>query len=319
MKKTLTGILSLFLLLYILCFPSQAAASALDGLLLWFNQLVPALLPCMILTQLLWQSGILDHFGNRSRERGKLTSLSGNGLYIAILGLICGCPVGAGLIADFYRSRRISRNEALQLLCFSSQLSPAFLTGYVAGNCFSHPFFQRLLLISYYMSLVILVCLVRIFYKRIPDKTYTLSRQPSESITVKEASQTPSQTGNLDTSIANSLYTLLHIGGYIVLFSVLADGFRYLSPLPSKANCIVLGSVEISTGLQPLYTLTLSPLIKAVLVNCLCAFGGLCGLMQVRSVLTGSTLPMRVYATAKVAQAVITAVCTAVLFLFFVL
>lgn len=313
MKKTLTGLLSLGLLLYILCFPVQAAASALDGLLLWFNQLVPALLPCMILTQLLWQSGILDHFGNRSRNRGKLTGLSGNGLYIAILGLLCGCPVGAGLIADFYQSRRISRHEALQLLCFSSQLSPAFLTGYVAGSCFSRPSFQRLLLISYYMSLVILVCFVRIFYSR------RIDRQPSGSVTAKEASQTPSETGNLDTSITNSLYTLLHIGGYVVLFSVLADGFRYLSPLPSKANCIVLGSVEISTGLQPLYTLTLSPLIKAVLVNCLCAFGGLCGLIQVRSVLRGSTLPMHVYATAKVAQAVITAVCTAILFLFFVL
>ena len=44
MKQVLTGILTVLMLLFVLCFPQLAIEGATEGLLLWFNQLVPALL-----------------------------------------------------------------------------------------------------------------------------------------------------------------------------------------------------------------------------------------------------------------------------------
>lgn len=312
MNQLLSGIFSLLMLLFVLCFPEQAIAGASNGLLIWSQQLVPALLPCMILTQLLLASGLLDRLGRRSASPGKLTGLSGNGLYILILGLLCGCPMGAKLTADFCRTNRLSRQEALRLLCISSQLSPAFLMDFAAYRCFSEPYLQKWLLISYYMSLCLYLLVVRFFFCR--PQTIT------ENLTQKEASkQSLRAERTLDTSIANSLRTTLYLGGYVILFSVVAGGFRYLSPLPSKADSIILGLIEITTGLEQLYDHVLPPLCKAILSNSLCAFGGICGLLQVNSVITDSFLPLSTYIAAKLAQTIFTAVCTAVLFLFFVL
>lgn len=321
MKKTLTGLFAVLSLLFVLCFPRQAMDGASEGLLLWFNQLIPALFPCMLLTQLLLASGLLDRLGTRCTAPGRLTGLSGNGLYVAILGMLCGCPMGAKLTADFYRTERIGRMEALRLLCFTSQLSPAFLIDFVAYNSFSDPLCQKLLLTSYYMSPGIMLLFVRFIF-RDPAKATALHANRisfSDAQQQKKASQIPEVQGNLDTSITNSISTIARLGGYIILFSVIASGFRYLSPLPTKANCIVLCTVEITTGIQQLQS-NLWPLLpKAVLLNSLCAFGGLCGMMQVQSVLRGSTLPLSVYIAAKLVQALLTAICTAVLFLFFVL
>ncbi len=324
MKKTLTGLFAVFSLLFVLCFPRQAMEGASEGLLLWFNQLIPALFPCMLLTQLLLASGLLDRLGTRCTAPGRFTGLSGNGLYVAILGMLCGCPMGAKLTADFYRTGRISRTEALRLLCFTSQLSPAFLIDFVAYNSFLDPLCRKLLLTSYYMSPGLMLLFVRCIFRN-PSKTATRQSKRIHQISFsdvqqqKEVSQIPEVQGNLDTSITNSLATIVHLGGYIILFSVIASGFRYLSPLPTKANCIALCTVEITTGIQQLQS-NLWPLLpKAVLLNSLCAFGGLCGMMQVQSVLRGSTLPLSVYIAAKLVQALLTAICTAVLFLFFVL
>lgn len=321
MKKTLTGLFAVLSLLFVLCFPRQAMEGASEGLLLWFNQLIPALFPCMLLTQLLLASGLLDRLGTRCTAPGRLTGLSGNGLYVAILGMLCGCPMGAKLTADFYRTGRISRPEALRLLCFTSQLSPAFLIDFVAYNSFSAPLCRKLLLTSYYMSPGLLLLFVRCIFRN-PPKTAARHANRisfSDAQQQKEVSQIPDVQGNLDTSITNSLATITRLGGYIILFSVIASGFRYLSPLPTKANCIVLCIVEITTGIQKLQS-NLWPLLpKAVLLNSFCALGGLCGMMQVQSVLRSSTLPLSVCITAKLVQALLTAVCTAVLFLFFVL
>lgn len=311
MNQLLSGIFALLMLLFVLCFPAQAIAGASDGLLIWSQQLVPALLPCMILTQLLLASGLLDRLGRRSASPGKITGLSGNGLYVLILGLLCGCPMGAKLTADFYRTDRISRQEALCLLCVSSQLSPAFLMDFAAYRCFSDPNLQKWLLISYYMSLCLCLLFVRFFFYH--------TKTAGGNFTQKEASRQPLYTkGTLDTSIANSLRTILCLGGYVILFSVVAGGFRYLSPLPSKADCILLSLIEITTGLEQLYAHALPPLYKAIFSNSLCAFGGICGLLQVNSVISDSSLSLSTYIAAKLAQTMLTAVCTAVLFLFFV-
>ena len=321
MKKTLTGLFAVLSLLFVLCFPRQAMDGASEGLLLWFNQLIPALFPCMLLTQLLLASGLLDRLGTRCTAPGRLTELSGNGLYVAILGMLCGCPMGAKLTTDFYRTGRIGRTEALRLLCFTSQLSPAFLIDFVAYNSFSDPLCQKLLLTSYYMSPGLMLLFVRYLFRN-PSKASARHANRisfSDVHQQKEVSQIPEVQGNLDTSITNSISTIARLGGYIILFSVIASGFRYLSPLPTKANCIVLCTVEITTGIQQLQS-NLWPLLpKAVLLNSLCAFGGLCGMMQVQSVLRGSTLQLSVYIAAKLIQALLTAICTAVLFLFFVL
>jgi hypothetical protein len=108
------------------------------------------------------------------------------------------------------------------------------------------------------------------------------------------------------------------IGGYIVLFSVMAAAIQSLSPLPLSINSILMSLLEITTGLGQIKNCVWPELLKGILINCLCAFGGLSSLMQVSGMLKDSGLPVSVCYKAKLLQAVITGLITA-LFLFLVL
>ena len=59
-KNTLAavGLLSVFALL--VCFPSVASAGASQGLLLWFQVLIPSLLPFFLLSGFLIRSGLIS-------------------------------------------------------------------------------------------------------------------------------------------------------------------------------------------------------------------------------------------------------------------
>lgn len=323
MKKLFAGLLSFVLLFLVLLFPHVALQGASEGLTLWFNRIIPALLPCMILTQLCIHTGILEKLTvGEQGAAGKLSGLSGNGLYIAVLGLLCGFPMGAKLINDFYVNEKISQKEAVYLMTFCNQLSPAFLMEYVLADHFAEEHTRKLLLLSYYMSLLLLWLLCRIYFSffhkdrrgQTKSAVFTGRQKPLK----KEASQTFCLSENLDTSIMNSLETILRIGGYIVLFSVLAAGIQKLSLLPVTGNSILVSLLEITTGLGQIENCRFTPAAKGILIVSLCSFGGCSSLMQVSGVLKDSGLPVGVCFLAKMAQALLTA-AVAALFLFLVL
>lgn len=329
------GIVSLLLLITILIFPETALAGAAQGLLLWFNRVVPALLPCMALTQLCIRSGLLEKIiSGGANKPGQISHLTGYGIYTAVLGLLCGFPMGAKLVHDFYMDKKLSRREALLLLSFCSQLSPAFLTGYVLADDLLWKSYRYLIILSYYMSVLSLWFLISRIIPRCPEScaednillssasSHTVKKDPQEHVLIrpakKEVSRTFCLSENLDTSIMNSMDTILRIGGYIILFSVLAAVSSHCLPMPPviAGSCISL--IEITSGLEQLNACTLSPILRPVLTNTLCAFGGVSSLLQVCGVLKGTDLPVQICFIAKAGQALLTGLFTG-LFLFFVL
>lgn len=323
MKKNVTGLTSILLLMLILLFPQTALQGASKGLLLWFNRIIPALLPCMMLTQLCMHSGILEKLtASDNNAVGNLCGLSGYGLYIALLGLLCGFPMGAKLVHDFYIEKKITKNEAGFLLTFCSQLSPAFLAEYVLTDVFEKVSLRRVMILSYYMSVFFLWLISRCIFRRFSFngkmKNQGYAGIACSEQTKKEVSQTFCLSENLDTSIMNSLDTILRVGGYMILFSVLAAGLKKNLQISETGNSILVSLLEITTGLEQMASCPLSPLLKGILINSLCAFGGLSSLMQVLGALKGTELPVRICFIAKAGQAILTALMTGLL-LFFVL
>ena len=321
MKKILIGVLSLLQLFMILLLPETALQGARDGLLLWFNRVIPALLPCMILSQLFLHSQILEKLaGTENSSGGRISGLSGYGWYIALNGLLCGIPMGARMVHDAFCSHKIKRSEALLLLTFTNQLSPAFLMEYVFADPGISGKMRSLLLISYYMSVLLIWIISRYIFIIYPGKIApSLSEHTiwaACSTSKKEASQTFSLSENLDTSIMNSLETILRIGGNILLFSVLAAIVQGIAPFSQTVRSILVSVFEITTGLGQLQACRLNAVVKSILFNSLCAFGGLSSLMQVCGMLRETGLPVRVCIMAKLGQGALTALITGLLFFF---
>ena len=130
-KKILSVLITAALLFFLLTDPIHASEASAAGLLLWFNTLVPVLLPFFILSSLLIA---LDGVSYLTRflypVLHKIFGCSRNGCFCLAAGFLCGFPTGAKITGDLTRAGRISAEEGNYLLGFCNNVSPAFLTGF---------------------------------------------------------------------------------------------------------------------------------------------------------------------------------------------
>lgn len=311
MKRTLSAVTVLILLCFLLFYPEEALYASRQGLKLWLFTLLPTLLPFLILSSILIGTDKTDTLLNPLGFLWKtLLGLSPAGAYAFCLGLLCGYPMGAKLTADLYRRGSINRQEACYLLTFSNNASPMFLTSFVVLECLGK---KELLLPSYlilYTANFICCLCFRIYYRKSIWETHTCQ----SAVEKKETSSTPDLGTLTDASIMNGFETITRLGGYILLFSIFSAMVGHFWPFSAHSRYLVLGTLEISTGLHQFSASPVSFAEKFILTLSFTAFGGFCILAQTKSVLNESGLSIRPYFTAKCMNFIF----TAVLALFFI-
>lgn len=280
--KTLLYTLGILgLLLFLLIHPAESLACARAGMTLWLNTLIPTLLPFIILTGILTHMDIIQKMISPFEGFFRIAlGVSSWGGYIFILGMLCGYPLGAKLASDLYTSHRISKKEALYLTTFCNNPSPAFIITYLSKFCLKDTVPAALIFLSVFSS--DLVCML--FFRFVVYKN-TFSDCPVPTGSDKETSDITSNENLLDVSIMNGFETITRLGGYILLFSILAGCIRYYHLFPAFWQYILLGFTEITTGLSFLTSSGLPSVMCISLSVAATASGGLCILAQTRSIL----------------------------------
>lgn len=283
--------------LLLLCFPSLSLEGARKGLLLWYQTVLPTLLPFMICMNLMVSFGavnaLIAPFYPLTR---RLFGLSRAGSFILLSGMLCGYPMGAKNCSDFLDNNALSLEEARCLYAISSFPSPMFLAGYMMhmANTGPHPLPLPLwkMAAAVYLPAILLFFFAAACY-RLPRNT------PGQN----EASDilTPPLALSLDEALLSSMEVMAKIGGYIMLFSILAVFIRHL-PIPgSLLPALFITVAEMTTGIE-YASCNLSGLPKALLIVFGGAFGGLSGAFQVRSVTKNAGLSIRHYLFWKTAH-----------------
>ena len=124
--------------------------------------------------------------------------------------------------------------------------------------------------------------------------------------TPKTSEQEYTSAGLLDFVIMNSFETMAKLGGYILMFSILSAAISHFWYLPAQGKYILLGLIEVTTGLHGLLLSGFSYSLRVLLALCMSAFGGFCIMAQTKSVL-GKELSLHPYASAKCMNAAVTA------------
>ncbi|MEG2775480.1 MAG: nucleoside recognition protein, partial [Acetivibrio sp.] len=109
------------------------------------------------------------------------------------------------------------------------------------------------------------------------------------------------------------------IGGYIILFSLLATIIKVHFPLPVLTKTILCGILEITTGMNLLFESMYSSSTKLLIGMFIASFGGLSALFQTKSVIKESGLSIRSYTFAKVCSSLLCVCFTKILLLFNIL
>jgi len=295
MKKIIYFLIILLLLLFLLLNPTQATQASAAGLMLWFESLIPTLLPFFILSNLLIAldgASCITRFLYPAFHR--LFGCSRDGCYAIAVGFLCGYPIGAKITADLVRGEHISLEEGNYLLCFCNNVSPAFLIGYCLTQRLQRPQLLLFTLLLVYGVPVLLALFLRHgrTFHNLPAKKKTSGFQISFKI--------------VDACMMNGLESILKLGCYVILFSMLA---RLLIGIPCPFPYVSYGSVgflEITNGIL---LVTSDPSVpafhKLLFILGFVSFGGVSGAAQTESMILNSGLSTGSYLKAKAATALL--------------
>lgn len=147
----------------------------------------------------------------------KIFNVPGEGAIAIIMGIISGYPTGAKIVVNFREKNICSKEEGERLLAFTNNSGPLFILGTVGISLFGDAKIGYLLLISHIIS-SLTVGIIFKNWKKEKSKSYTdlvKKVEKPKNIGVRDLGEI------LGTSIKKSITTILNIGGFIVIFSVI--------------------------------------------------------------------------------------------------
>ena len=319
-------ILPFFICLFIfllLLFSKNNINAAKSGLSLWANSILPSLLPFFIATELLGYTNVVHLCGKLlSKIMRPIFNVPGEGAFALLMGIISGYPVGAKIVSNFMEQGIVTKQEAERLLAFTNNSGPLFIIGTVGITLFGSTTIGLLLFVTHMLACITVGIVLRFF-----DKSSTISNNYHYNYSNKSVSI--SSLGEvLGKSITNSISTILMIGGFVVIFSVvisilnqsgiLSGVSLMLSPVlcaigfPTELiKPVLAGIVELTNGVS----LVANTHIKAISVNIVSAsfllgFGGISVLLQVFSIISKAGLSIKTYAIGKLLQGIFSAIYT---------
>ncbi len=296
----------------IICFvifitnPIISIDGAKNGLLLWYQTVVPTLLPCMILANLLVKIGLADSLARIFFPLTKrLFKLSISGTYALLIGILCGYPLGAKTISDLILEEKITKKEGQYLLAFANFPSPMFIAGYVATWSF-HLNSINILLLSIYLPLIPLSFISKYFYKY-KNNTKTLLPQNVKTINHSKQKQTISTNfiTAFELSMTNSIEVIVKIGGYLMFFSIITSFLSYIPYSNDWYYYIIVGITEMTTGIKAISMSNFNLDIKILYAVICAAFGGVSTIAQTNTVLQKSGLSLKHYIFWKILNCII--------------
>lgn len=321
-------ILPLILIAFTGCliiFSSSNLSAAKSGLVLWSNSIVPSLFPFFVATELLSHTNFAYYLGRiLNRFMKPVFNIRGEGCFAFIMGIISGYPIGAKIAANFRENNVCTKEECERILSFTNNSGPLFIIGTVGISMFGNSTIGFLLLITHLLASLTVGFIFR-FWKY-GSKSPVI--KTNSYVNSKDNISLSNLGGILGNSISNSINTLLLIGGFVVLFSVIISILQtsqllyilsdLLQPLfdllhipDSFTTGFISGILELTNGLNIISNLPYKKLsINIIIASFLLGLGGISILFQVWSTIAKTDLSIKPYILGKILHACFSALYT---------
>jgi sporulation integral membrane protein YlbJ len=265
-KRSIRAVAALLLLAVLIFDSARALAGAAEGVELCVRTVIPSLFPFFVCTMFLTENTGCGTFPLPGRILAGLR-IPKAASCVWIPAFLGGYPVGAKCIGDLYGRRQISRSDAQRLLAFCSNAGPSFIFGITAA-AFSQAWMPWLIWGIHLLSAVITA-------RILPPKPSPKASSAKRSISIQQA-------------LDNSLKTMARVCGWIILFRVVIAFCNrwFIWYFGTTAQIAFNGLLELTIGCTALGYIPNTGL-RMILCTGFLSFGGLCVLMQTRSVCAG--------------------------------
>ncbi|KYG35194.1 sporulation integral membrane protein YlbJ [Alkalihalobacillus trypoxylicola] len=334
---------ALCLAVALMLFPKESLEASVRGMNIWWNVVFPSLLPFFIVSELLISFGVVTLLGSLLEPFMRpLFRVPGIGGFVWAMGLASGNPAGAKLSARLRKENKITKIEAERLVSFTSSSNPLFIFGAVAVGFFHNPALGILLALAHYGANLMVGLMMRFYGVRDHsasefknEDTIVRGTPLKNMVTIlhKEHQKDGRPLGKiLGDAVQSSVRTLLMIGGFIILFSVinkvlsLLEVINLLSifvsfllsfiSLPTElSQPIISGLFEMTIGAGQISETTEASLLHQVIaVSFLLGFSGLSIQAQVASILAETDIRFKPFIIGRILQGILASVLSLLLF-----
>ena len=264
-KRTVITVTAAMCAMLLLIFDGQTAMDGVrTGLDICLRTLIPSLFPFFVL------SGIITATltGHRIPWLGWVCRFchmpNGSESFLAI-GLLAGYPVGAGNLWTACQNGSLTHEDANRLAVFCNNAGPAFIFG-VIGQMFPD------------RSWVIALWLIQVASALLSG--FLLSGKSRRDTICMVTEQRSSSD-----SVSRAIKNMASVCGWVILFRMILCFLDkwVLWLLPISVRVFFYGTLELSNGCLLLPSI-LSVRLRFLIASVMLSFGGLCILMQTRSV-----------------------------------
>ncbi|CQR47808.1 Sporulation integral membrane protein YlbJ [Paraliobacillus sp. PM-2] len=327
-KSATFAFVALSIAIGLITFPKYTLEASMRGIDMWWGTVFPSLLPFFVTAELLIGFGVVRFIGVIFEPIMRpLFNVPGAGSFVWAMGMASGYPSGAKLTARLRQEKQLTKIEAERLVSFTNASNPLFIIAAVSVGFFHDTSLGFLLAIVHYSSNALVGICMR-FYGRGNDTRH----EQRSKLSIKKAFDELHGTRLRDKrpfgkifgdAIVNSVQTLLMIGGFIIIFSVittlllqvgiapfLSNGLAKileLFHLPSELSLpIFSGLFEITLGAQLIADTNISSILsQAIAVSFIFAFNGFSVQAQVASILAETDIRFLPYFFARILHGIL--------------
>ena len=253
-------------------------------------------------------------------------NVPGEGAFALVMGIISGYPIGAKIVSELKNNGICTDVECERLISFTNNSGPLFIIGKVGLSLFYSQEIGIKLLIVHILSCVLVGFLFRFWkFEKFPkiESYFYLNQSANKEKTYKNKIHFNNLGDILSISIQSAIKSILMIGGFIVLFSVIVSMLKssniltiiasFFSPIlnlfniPIECiNSIIIGLIEVTNGLKLVAFSNNN--ISIIISSFLLGFGGFSVLFQVLSITSKAKISIKPYIIGKLLQAIFSAI-----------
>ncbi len=306
--------------------PGESLEASIRGLDMWWEIVFPSLLPFFIVSEMLIGFGVVRFIGVLLEPFMRpLFRVPGVGGFVWAMGMASGFPSGAKLTARLRQEEQITKLEAERLVSFTNSSNPLFIFGAVSVGFFQNATLGIVLAAAHYIGNFFVGITMR-FYGRKENIDIRESTSKKNRFILMEAFTALHQTRQEDKrpigklvgdAVTSSIQTLLMIGGFIILFSVvnkmlyhlhittfIAEGLSslfILLQLPEQLSIpLISGLFEITLGSKLTSGVSEASLLhQAIITSFILGFSGFSVQAQVASILAETDIRFKPFFYAR--------------------
>lgn len=330
MKNSIIILVLLIIMIQIIKNPKQSISSAKVGLDLWFNLLLPSLFPFIFISDLLISLGFVSFFSKFLEPVMRpVFNVSGIGIFPFSMSIMSGYPVGARLTSKLREINQISNTEGNRLISFSSTSGPLFILGTVLIGMLGFPKLAGIMIIPHYLGAITIGLLFRFYRKSEKSSNNNILDRKNELFNNQEKNKS---IGSLiSKSIKDSMDSIIVIGGFIIIYSVIIDllllssSFNFFIGIISNitstdANTlkgITAGIIELTKGCNLVSKLDIALINKIMIINFLIGWGGFSIHSQAISFISSTDISTKIYFFSKALHGLIATIYTYLMYIMF--